>query len=412
MDTELLSVGTELLLGEILNTDAKYLSEELSALGINVYYHTVVGDNRERLKNALVSALERADMVIASGGLGPTQDDLTKEVIAEAVNEELVLDEESLERIKKYFKATNREMPESNIKQAMLPKNGIILPNNNGTAPGCIIEKNGKIIIMLPGPPNELMPMFEESVKPYLISKSDSTIYSETLKIFGIGEAKVAEILDDLMERANPTLAPYAETAGVRLRIAARAKNDNDGRMMIKETKEKIFERIGSFIYADRNISLPEAVFEAAKQKNVTISAAESCTGGMFAKMIVDIPGSSAVLDESIVTYSNSAKEKYLNVKHETLEKFGAVSRETAFEMAQGIAKTAAADIGVGITGIAGPDGGTSEKPIGLVFVGVYYKGETEIRELHLKGNREKIRYTAALNAFDMILKKLLYSPK
>ena len=408
MNAELLSVGTELLLGEILNTDAKYLSEELSALGINVYYQTVVGDNRERLKNALDAALLRADIVIASGGLGPTPDDLTKEVIAEAMGEELILDDASLEEIKKYYKKTKRVMPKSNIKQAMLPKNGIVLPNNNGTAPGCIIEKDGKIVVMLPGPPNELKPMFEESVKPYFAQKSDGALYSETLKIFGIGESNVAEILHDMMEKGtNPTLAPYAETAGVRLRLAARAKSESEVKEIMKSAKQDIFAKLGDYIYAEEDKSLPETVFECIRDKKLTVSAAESCTGGMFAKMIVDIPGSSEILNESIVTYSNEAKKKYLGVKAETLDKFGAVSAETAKEMAEGIKKAAAADIGVGITGIAGPDGGTAEKPVGLVYAAVSYRGKTEVKELNLSGSREKVRYAAALNAFWMILKIL-----
>ena len=409
MNAELLSVGTELLLGEILNTDVKFLAEELSVLGINVYYQTVVGDNRERLKNALELALSRADIVIASGGLGPTPDDLTKEVIAETMEEELVLDEASLDAIKDYYKKVKREMPKSNIKQAMMPEHCRILYNNNGTAPGCIIEKNGKIVVMLPGPPNELVPMFKESVRPYLEEKSGGMIYTETLKLFGIGESKVAEILNDMMENSkNPTLAPYAETAGVRLRLAAFAKDCEEGKRIIADAKNKIKDLVGEYIYAEEDKTLPETVVELLIEKNLKISAAESCTGGMFSKMIVDIPGCSGILDESFVTYANEAKIKYLGVKKETLDKYGAVSEQTATEMAEGVLKNTGADIGVGITGIAGPDGGTAEKPVGLVYVGVSVKGRTKVRELNLKGNREKVRYTAALNAFDMIFKEIL----
>jgi len=407
MNAELLSVGTELLLGEILNTDAKFLAEELSVLGINVYYQTVVGDNKERLKNALELALSRADLVIASGGLGPTPDDLTKEVIAETMGEGLVLDEESFDRIKKYFNKVQREMPQSNIKQAMMPENCIILKNNNGTAPGCIIEKNSKIVVMLPGPPHELVAMFNESVKPYLMEKSEGMLYSETLKLFGIGESKAAEILQDMMESKNPTLAPYAETAGLRLRLTAFAKNKKEGEMLLKEAKTKIYEKLGEYIYAEGDATLPETVTKMLIDKKITISAAESCTGGMFTKMIVDISGSSEILSESIVTYANSAKEKYLGVEHETLEKYGAVSEETARQMAEGIRKAANSDIGVGITGIAGPGGGTKEKPVGLVYVGVSCKEETVVKKLTLSGNREKVRYSAALNAFDIVYKIL-----
>lgn len=404
MNAELISVGTELLLGEILNTDVKFISEQLSILGINVYYQTVVGDNRERLARTLNTALSRADAVIVSGGLGPTPDDLTKEVIAETMGERLILDEESLEAIKEYFSKMNREMSESNIKQAMLPEHCVIMKNNNGTAPGCIIEKDGKTVIMLPGPPNELIPMFKESVIPYFKEKSGGMIYSHTFKIFGLGESRVAEILKDMMEKgSNPTLAPYAETAGVRLRLAAFAESEEEGRKLISDARNRIMEKIGEYIYAEEDKTLPEIVVRMLIEKNISISAAESCTGGMFAKMIVDIPGCSAILGESFVTYSNSAKMKYLGVKAETLGSFGAVSEQTAREMAEGVRENTGSDIGVGITGIAGPDGGTSEKPVGLVYVAAAYNGQTEVRQLNLCGSREKVRYSAALNAFDMI---------
>lgn len=406
MKAELISVGTELLLGEVLNTDAEFLSEQLSVLGINVYYQTVVGDNKERLTECLENSLSRADAVIVSGGLGPTPDDITKEVIAEAVDEKLVLDNESLDRIKEYFRYTKREMPKSDIKQAMMPEHCIILRNNNGTAPRCIIEKNGKIVIMLPGPPNELKPMFLESVMPYLRTKTEKTLYTHTFKLFGIGESKVAELLRDMMEMGtNPTLAPYAETAGVRLRLAAMASDSASGELLIKNARERIIEVLGEYIYAEEDKTLPQTVVDMLVKKGISVSAAESCTGGMFAKMIVDIPGCSDILSESFITYSNEAKMKYLGVRSETLEKFGAVSEETAKEMAEGAARTAASDIGVGITGIAGPGGGTEQKPVGLVWVAVCFGGKTETRKLNLKGNREKVRYSAALNVFDMIFK-------
>lgn len=406
MNAELISVGTELLLGEILNSDAKYLSEELAMLGINLYYQTVVGDNIGRLEDTLGLSLSRSDIVITSGGLGPTDDDLTKEVIARAFGKELILDEVSLKRIKDYYASQNREMPRSNIKQAMLPKGAIILENNHGTAPGCIIEDGDKTVIMLPGPPDELTKMFSESVKPYLLKKSQGAIYQKTLKLFGIGESKAAEMLKDLMDNNDGfTLAPYAETAGVRLRLAAYAKEKDEAEKILNNAKERIFERLGEYIYSQEDKSLPETVVEILIDKNLKISAAESCTGGMFTKMIVDIPGSSEILDESVVTYSNNAKEKYLNVKKETLNNYGAVSEETAKEMAEGIQKAAKSNIGVGITGIAGPGGGTKDKPQGLVYVAVKCEDELFVRKLLLKGSREKVRYTACLNAFDMILK-------
>lgn len=408
MNAELISVGTEILLGEILNTDAKFLSERLSSLGINVYYQTVVGDNKIRLAQSLKDALSRADAVIVSGGLGPTPDDLTKETIAEVTDETLVLDTDSMKAIEDYFAKTGREMPKSNIKQAMMPKNCIILKNNNGTAPGCIIEKNGKIVVMLPGPPNELEPMFKESVEPYLRKKTGGTLYSHTFKLFGIGEAKVAEIFRDMMEKGeNPTLAPYAETAGVRLRLASYAENKEEAEKIISEARKRIISEVGEYIYSEEDKTLPETVVEILAERKMTVSAGESCTGGMFAKMIVDVPGCSAILNESFVTYSNEAKRKYLGVKKETLDKYGAVSEDVAKEMAEGAAKNTGADIGVGITGIAGPDGGSEEKPVGLVYAAVCINGEMEVRRLNLCGNREKVRYSSALNAFDMIFKRL-----
>ena len=407
MNAELLSVGTELLLGEILNTDAQFLAEELSRLGISVYYQTVAGDNRERLQAAMELALSRADIVIASGGLGPTPDDLTKEVIAACMGEELVLHPESLAQIQAYHKKIQRDMPKSNEKQAMLPQNGIVLPNPNGTAPGCIIEKNGKIAIMLPGPPNELKPMFLESVRPYLLKKSNCILYSKTLKIFGIGESRVGELLAGLMESENPTVAPYAETAGVRLRLTARCASEDEGKSMLAPVEAEIMEKIGEYVYSQEDISLPEAVVRKLLEKNMTIAAAESCTGGMFAKMITDFPGVSAILNESFVTYANAAKTKYLGVLPETLERYGAVSPETAREMAAGAARAAGADVGVGITGIAGPGGGTPEKPVGLVYAGVCVGGRTAVQALHLSGNRDKIRQSACLYVFDMLWREL-----
>ncbi|MDY3929389.1 MAG: competence/damage-inducible protein A [Clostridia bacterium] len=409
MNAEIISVGTELLLGEIVNTDAQFLSTQLSELGINVYYHTVVGDNKERLKAAVKTALERSDILIASGGLGPTPDDLTKEVIAEEMNRELILDENSLERMEVYLKRKNLHNVMCNRKQAMLPKECVILPNDCGTAPGCIIEENGKIAVMLPGPPHELQCMYLNYVKPYLIKKSDCLLYSENLKLFGIGESKVSEILNDYIENnENPTVAPYAEAIGVRLRITARCANEQEGKKLIKPIKEDIMKKVGDYVYNDTGDTLPYTVVHMLIERNMTISSAESCTGGMFAKMITDISGSSTILNESYVTYANEAKTKILGVKPETLKKYGAVSEETAYEMAEGLYKVAGADICVCFTGIAGPDGGTAEKPVGLVYVGVAVYGAVEVKKLQLYGSRDRVRNAACLEVFDIIRKKII----
>lgn len=409
MNAEIISVGTELLLGEILNTDAQFLAEELSQLGIDVYCQTVVGDNRKRLSESIKSALERSDIIITSGGLGPTPDDLTKEVLSECMGEELVMDEESLEYIQNYFKEIGHKMSDNNKKQAMMPKNAVIMKNNNGTAPGAIIEKNGKTAIMLPGPPNELQPMFKESVLPYLKDKSEYILYSRVLQIFGIGEAMLASKLEDMMNKyENPTVAPYAKTAGVRLRITAKCKSEDEGKKLIEPVEKEIKDILGDVVFGYGEESIQEVLVKFLAEKQLHISAAESCTGGTFTGMITDVAGASGVLNESVVTYANSAKMKYLGVKEETLEKHGAVSEETAYEMAEGIRKASGADIGVGITGIAGPDGGSKEKPVGLVYVGVSSKNGTEVKRLTLKGNREKVRYQACINALDMARRAVL----
>lgn len=408
MKAELISVGTEILLGEILNTDAQFLSAELSELGIDVYHQSVVGDNAVRLSEALKTAFSRSDIVIASGGLGPTPDDITKEVIAETMGEKLVLHEESLQRMQDYFNRVHKEMCKNNIKQAMLPEHCIVLNNNNGTAPGCIIEKDGKTAIMLPGPPNELTRMFSESVRPYLEKRSGEKLYTRTYHIFGIGESAVAAELSELMEKnTNPTVAPYAKTGEVHLRLGAKAKDAAEANEIMEPTDKRIRESFGRFIYSTDGKSLPETVFSKLLASGKTICTAESCTGGLIAKTITDSPGSSAIFSEGYVTYSNEAKIKLLGVSRETLEAFGDVSEETAKEMAEGAVKASGADIGVSVTGIAGPDGGTPEKPVGLVFIAVCYEGKTEVQRLTLNGDRDKVRYLTMLHVFSLINEKL-----
>lgn len=397
MNVELLSVGTELLLGEILNTNTKYLSEELSILGACVYYQTTVGDNPERLKNAVETAFSRADMIIATGGLGPTQDDITKEVIAEFMGLPLEFDEESYALMKEYFRKNRRVMPESNKKQAMMPKGCVILKNTCGTAPGCIMEKDGKTAVILPGPPGEMKVMFENEVKKYLLK--DEKIYTKNLRIFGMGESMVAEKLDDMISKGGKlTVAPYAMTGEVRLRIAIKAE-EKEAKEIIDKTEAEIQKRLGDVIYSTTDKSLPETVVELLKEKKLTISSAESCTGGLFAKMITDVSGASSVLNESYVTYSPEAKMRILGVLEETIAQKGIVSKETAIEMAEGVIKASKADVGVSFTGYAGPEG----EKVGLVWMAVSYKGKTKAYELNINGNRERIRYVSALNAFDAV---------
>lgn len=402
MNVELLSVGTELLLGEILNTNAKYLSEELSVMGLNVYYQTTVGDNPDRLKNAVETAFSRADMIITTGGLGPTQDDITKEVIAEHMGFALEFDEDSFENMKEYFAKNRRNMPQSNKKQAMMPQGGIVLKNTCGTAPGCILEKDGKTAVILPGPPSEMKAMFEEAKK--FISGKEK-IYTKNIRVFGMGESKAAEMLDDLISRGGKlTVAPYALTGEVRLRIAVKTNNEKEAEEILKTITEEIKNRLGDVVYNCNDDGLPKTVVDLLKEKNLTISAAESCTGGSFAKMITDISGASSILNESYVTYAPESKIKLVGVLKETIDKYTVVSPEVAKEMAEGVKNAASSDIGVAFTGYAGPEG----DDVGLVYMAVSFEGKTEVKELRINGNRDKIRYIACLNGFDAVRRTIL----
>ena len=404
MKAELISVGTEILLGEILNTDAQFLSRELSEIGIDVYHQSVVGDNEQRLAESVRTALDRADIVIASGGLGPTPDDITKEVISNVMGKKLVLDSESLGYIRGYFERIGKTMTKNNEKQAYLPENCIILKNNCGTAPGCIIESGDKAVVILPGPPSELTRMYTESVKPYLKKKSGKKLFTKTLHLFGIGESAVADGLSEYMKnQTNPTLAPYAKTGEVYLRLAAKAQNGDEAEEIMKPMLDIIYGKYGEFVYSDNDMSLPETVVTKLLGKKLTISTAESCTGGLIAKTITDYSGVSEIFSEGYVTYSNNAKMKNLGVLEKTLSSHGAVSEETAREMADGVRERSGADIGVSVTGIAGPGGGTKEKPVGLVYAAVSYGGKTVTKKLMLNGDREKVRYLTMLNAFGMV---------
>ena len=409
MDAEILAVGTELLTGQIANTNAQYISSRLPDVGVNVYYHTVVGDNPERLRKCLESALQRADVVVMTGGLGPTQDDLTKETVSTVMGKKLVLHEEILMKIKKYFRDVNRPMVESNIKQAYLPEDSIIIENDNGTAPGCIIEKDGKVVIMLPGPPAEMKPMFESTVMPYFEKKSQCKIVSKFLRVFGIGESSVEDMLIDLIDKqTNPTLATYAKDGEVTIRVTAKCDRCEEAEKLVNDMTEEIKKRLGTALYSTENRDLAEETAYLLLEKKKTLALAESCTGGLLAAKLTDIPGISEVFLQGKVTYSNQAKVKELGVKEQTLSEYGAVSRQTAIEMAEGIRKVAGSDIGLSITGIAGPGGGTEKKPVGLVYVAISSSKGTECKELRLKGNRQRIRNITCLHALNMIRVNLI----
>lgn len=409
MVAEIVSVGTELLMGQIVNTNARYLSQRLNEIGVNLYFETTVGDNEERLTNTIQTALSRSDIVILTGGLGPTDDDITKEVAAKAFSKTLVLHEESFENIKKYFEARGIPMPENNKKQAMLPDDGIILENKCGTAPGCIMERDSKAIILLPGPPYEMQAMFENDVLPYLKNKSGSVLYSKIIRIFGMGESKVqAELSDFFADQSEITIAPYVKTGETTLRLTTRCKDEKEGEEKLAFTVEEIKNRLGSVVYSTDDEELEEVVVKLLKEKGKTLALAESCTGGLIASKIVSVSGCSDVFIEGAVTYANDAKMRRLGVNEETLKAHGAVSRETAIEMAEGIRKTSGANIGASVTGIAGPLGGTKEKEVGLVYIALSDENGTEVKELHLGNLRNVVRERAAKAVIDMVRQSLI----
>ena len=410
---EILCIGTEILLGNIVNTNAQVISQGLAELGIEVYHTTVVGDNPERLRQALDSAFARNSIVITTGGLGPTYDDLSKETIAAFFGRELVMDQESLHRIECHFLRQNRPMTENNKKQAMMPQGCIIFPNNNGTAPGCAIEgtgeQQGKTAIMLPGPPREMKPMFEESVKPFLLKDSDTRLVSHTMHFFGIGESMLESLLRDLMEHSpNPTVAPYAKTGEVELRVSARVQNGEDAEALLQPVMEKIREQVGGYLYGIDVGDLQTAAVHALKVNGLHVAVAESCTGGYVAKRLTDVSGASEVFECGVVTYSNRMKHQLLGVSQQTLDTFGAVSEETAREMAAGVRRLSGAETGISVTGNAGPEP-SEGKEVGLVYIGVDSLEMSRVFMLQVNRRdqdaRETIRYLASSHALSLILK-------
>ncbi len=410
MKAEILCVGTELLIGDIVNTNAAYLSKKLSENGIFVYHHTVVGDNDGRLREALSDALGRSDVVVMTGGLGPTYDDMTKETVSSVMGKKLVRHEESEKRILAYFARTDRVPTPNNMKQALMPEGATVFENNFGTAPGCAIESGGKTVVMLPGPPKEMKPMFDGEVLPYLLRNSTEVLVSENVNIFGMGESSVEEKLRDIMTSGdNPTVAPYVNDGEVRVRVTARAENRECAEKLIAPVVEKIKDIIGDFVYGVNAVSLENAVVKTFSERGLTLASAESCTGGLISKRITDIPGSSAMFGYGVCTYANEAKEKILGVKHETLEKYGAVSEATAREMAEGLLRLSGADVAVCTTGLAGPGGGSDEKPVGLVYLAVGTKDGITVKKLLLgrgrADDRTNIRLLASSNALFEALK-------
>lgn len=401
---ELISVGTEILLGDILNTDAQFLSIELAKLGISVIHQSTVGDNRERLLAQLKEAADRSDIIILSGGLGPTPDDLTKEVCCEFFGKKMFLHEPTVEKIKTYFSTKGMKMAQNNLKQAMLPKDCVIFPNDNGTAPGMAIEKDGVHILVLPGPPRELKPMFRNCAVPYLMQFSDRIIVSHNIRTFGIGESLMAERVNDLFDAENPTVAPYAKDGEALLRVTAIARTKEEAENLCKPVINEIKSRLDGFVYGVDYTCIEEAVIEKLKEKHMKVATAESCTGGLIAKRITDVPGASEVFDCGIISYANEIKHRVLGVSEDDLNKYGAVSEPVARQMAQGALKVSGADIAVSVTGIAGPDSDSTNKPVGLVYIGLADRDNVWVRELRTsRKDRSYNRYVSASNALNMI---------
>lgn len=406
---EILSVGTELLMGQIANTDAQFLARRLSAIGITMHRTVTVGDNPGRVKEALNEALSRADLVITTGGLGPTEDDLTKEMVAEYFGLPMRLHQESLDKIERYFASTGRKMTDNNRKQALFPEGCRIMPNRKGTAPGCIVERDGKRVAVLPGPPFELIDMYEQQLEPYLLSLSDKIIRSRFLHIVGVGESEVETRLLDLFHVGNPTLALYCNPGEVTARMTVMVNRSDDGSSLLDPMEAEIRRRMGNAVYAEGiDAAMKSEIVRRLSERHETLAVAESLTGGMLAAQIVDVPGASDVLVEGHVVYMNEAKERVLGVSSEILSGVGAVSEECARAMAEGTLKRSNATYALSTTGVAGPGGGTEKTPVGTVFVALAgHDFETRVLELHLRGDRTRIRSMSCLRAMNLLRLRL-----
>ncbi len=400
---EIVSVGTELLLGDILDTNAQYLSKELASMGIAVLHRSTVGDNPERLRQTVELALSRSDIVLLTGGLGPTADDITKEVCADVMGFALVRNDEAEEAMRAFFKTRGRPMPESNLKQADVPQGGIVFQNDNGTAPGMAMEKDGKSVILLPGPPNEMRAMFADKVKPYLAAGTTGVIVSHTVRTMGIGESDMAERVAPLLRLSNPTVAPYAKQGEALLRVTAYADTQEEAEKRMAPILSQIRGILGEYIYGVDVEDIQHAVVQALLAKKLRVATAESCTAGYIAKRLTEVAGASDVFDCGLVTYSNDMKEKLLGVRHETLARHGAVSAETATEMAAGAKRVSGADVAVAVTGVAGP-GCSENKPVGLVYIGIADRdGARAVRFETGRRDREFNRYVTASRALHLV---------
>ncbi len=413
MIAEILCIGTELLIGDIVNTNSAYLSKRLSEHGFDVLYHSVCGDNKERIEQTVKHAFTRCDLLVTTGGLGPTYDDISMELCAKALGLSMYTDERVVEKLKQYFAKTGRVMTDNNLKQALVPEGATVLMNDCGTAPGIALEKDGKVLVMLPGPPREMKPMFENQVLPYLSVYSDYVLVSSNINIIGMGESSVEDKLRDLMVNStNPTLAPYVNEGEVRVRVTASGKTKDEAKSIVEKTVNEVKRILGKVVYDVDSPSIEYSLVKHLIKKKKTISTCESCTGGLVSAAITAVPGSSEVFGYGVCTYANEAKMSLVGVKNETLDAYGAVSEQTAKEMADGVRKLSGSDIAVSLTGIAGPGGGTPEKPVGLVYLGVSAGNKLYAKKMllgqHSAPDREYIRKLAVKNALKTALNELM----
>jgi len=410
MNAEIIAVGSELLLGQINNTNARFLSAQLASIGVNVYFHTVVGDNPVRLEKVLEVAEGRSDLIILTGGLGPTKDDLTKETIARHLGVELAIDEAAMKSIEGYFLRTNRAMTENNRKQALVLKESQVLPNDHGMAPGMVLTKEKQHYMLLPGPPSEMEPMFTKYGVPAIVARmgEQAKIVSRVLRFFGIGEAALETKLDDLIEcQTNPTIAPLASESEVTVRLTASHHSEDSAVQLIDELEAKIMERVGNYFYGYDETSLINELFKLLKTRGLTIAAAESLTGGLFQAQLTSLAGASGVLKGGVICYTNEAKINIVKVRKETISGAGAVSAACAKELAENVAELLGADIGISFTGVAGPDE-LEGQPVGTVFVGIHVKGKPTVAEkLQLAGTREINRVRAVKHGCRLLINSL-----
>ena len=411
MLAEIICVGTELLMGQVLNTNAQFLSRELNRLGIDTHQQQVVGDNADRLADAYRLALSRANIIITSGGLGPTVDDITKRVAAKVIERNMVFYPEADEMIRERFRALRKTMTQNNVSQAMFAEGTILVLNDNGTAPGAIVPVDEEhVIIHLPGPPEELEPMFRDRIAPYLMEKSEHVLKSRYIRIFGMGEAEVDMRLQDLENKSNPTLSPYCSLGEVQLRATASAKTEKEAEKILEPLIAEVRRRLGDVIYEVRDDdqgSLAVACVEALKQKGWTIATAESLTGGLISATLVEVPGASEVVKGGFVTYQSGAKTMRLDLPADVIEQYNVVSEPVAYAMAEGARKHLGTDIAVSCTGLAGPGGGTEEIPVGTVFVGISTAEHTYVLPLHLTGNRARIRTLTMKHALNAVRREI-----